>query len=156
MKISEETRQLAKRTIVQREGETFDSYYSRYTEFVISQMLPDSGASSTGAMVSAATADLDAAMLKAPNFFVKGWNFGKHMAWAAWHRFPQADEKTIQQRLSICEACEHRENEHCKLCGCKCELKNHLMNKLAHAGSVCPIGKWKAVEGKRTKKGSKK
>lgn len=100
--------------------------------------------------------DLDAAMLKAPNFFVKGWNFGKHMAWAAWHRFPQADEKTIKQRLSICEDCEHRENEHCKLCGCKCELRNHLMNKLAHAGSECPVGKWKAVEGKRTKKGSKK
>lgn len=86
--------------------------------------------------------DLSAAMLKAPNFFVKGWNFGKHMAWAAWNGFPQASKETIKQRLSICEACEHREDEHCKLCGCKCELKNHLMNKLAHAGTTCPIGKW--------------
>ncbi|WP_373650578.1 hypothetical protein [Schlesneria sp. DSM 10557] len=142
MKISEETRQLAKRTIVQREGETFDSYYSRYTEFVISKMLPDSGASSTGAMVSAATADLDAAMAKAPSLLIKTWNFGRAMAWNAFHGFPRSGEALIKRRLTICQSCEHLRESHCQLCGCACVEANRLMNKLAHAGSACPIGKW--------------
>ncbi|WP_373651977.1 DUF6171 family protein [Schlesneria sp. DSM 10557] len=142
MEISEETRQLAKKTIVQQEGETFDSYYSRYTAFVISQMFPNSETSSTGATIPADQRDLDAAMSKAPSLLIKGVNFGRAWAWNAFHGFARSSEALIKKRLAVCQACPSFEDSHCKLCGCRCELKNHLMNKLAMKTAECPLKKW--------------
>ncbi|WP_397569056.1 DUF6171 family protein [Schlesneria sp. T3-172] len=86
--------------------------------------------------------DLDAAMAKAPSLLVKGVNFGKAWAWNAFNGFPRSSEALIKKRLAICQACPSFEDEHCKLCGCRCELKNHLMNKLAMKTAECPLKKW--------------
>ena len=77
-----------------------------------------------------------------PTLLVKTWNFTRAVAWNAWNGFPRSSKKEIERRFDICRACEHLSGEHCQLCGCKCELKNHLMNKLAMKTATCPIQKW--------------
>lgn len=50
--------------------------------------------------------------------------------------------KQIEERLKICENCEHYEKDVCELCGCKIVRAQNYMNKLAHKSASCPIGKW--------------
>lgn len=138
MEISEETRQLAKKTIVQQEGETFDSYYSRYTEFVISQMFPNSETSSTGAAITEGR-DGSATL---PPLLIRGWNFANAMARHIASGLKRCSKKQINERLAICQVCPNLVDNHCKLCGCACVAENQLMNKLALASEKCPIGKW--------------
>ena len=51
------------------------------------------------------------------------------------------DEKKYNQRLDICNTCEHKKTffdftEKCNLCGCIIKLKLQLDS------SKCPINKW--------------
>lgn len=48
-------------------------------------------------------------------------------------------DTVYQERLAICNTCEHRENTRCKLCTC------NLPRKAKRPLEECPIGKWKAV-----------
>lgn len=57
----------------------------------------------------------------------------------------QADmcsEDQINERLSICENCEHYQNDLCELCGCQIVREQNYMNKLANKSASCPISKW--------------
>ncbi len=47
-----------------------------------------------------------------------------------------ASTELQERRWAICLACEHLENEKCKLCGCHMRLKSAL------AQERCPIAKW--------------
>lgn len=51
----------------------------------------------------------------------------------------------IQHRLSICEKCEHYQDNSCTLCGCVVIRESNYMNKLAHKDQQCPINKWSAI-----------
>ncbi|MDB5387662.1 MAG: phosphoribosyltransferase [Planctomycetaceae bacterium] len=57
------------------------------------------------------------------------------------------DADVRDQRLAICQACEHFDRGRCKLCGCACNKSNSLANKLSHASSQCPLNppKWGPV-----------
>lgn len=48
-----------------------------------------------------------------------------------------ADQATIESRLAICEACPNFESGSCRLCGCKVNRDNVLLNKLSHVGETC-------------------
>lgn len=54
----------------------------------------------------------------------------------------RAPEEIRNQRLSICESCEHlfKPTSSCKKCGCFMKLKTWI------GPAKCPIGKWKAIE----------
>ncbi|MFW1676457.1 DUF6171 family protein [Pontibacter sp. JAM-7] len=41
-----------------------------------------------------------------------------------------------QQRLAICQTCEHFTGKRCRVCGCFMKLKTKLEN------ANCPKGKW--------------
>jgi len=51
---------------------------------------------------------------------------------------PRSEEEVAQERLSICEKCDHYINltTQCKKCGCVMKLKTKLEQ------ASCPIGKW--------------
>jgi hypothetical protein len=53
--------------------------------------------------------------------------------------FRFADKETVEHRLNICDACEHKVLLVCSKCGCICAAKARKKN------SSCPIGKWSAV-----------
>jgi TFIIF-interacting CTD phosphatase-like protein len=48
----------------------------------------------------------------------------------------------IEQRLKICNGCEHYKDDACELCGCRIVRENNYMNKLSHKSAACPIDKW--------------
>lgn len=51
-------------------------------------------------------------------------------------------EEEISSRLSICEQCEHYQDNVCTLCGCAIVRAKNYQNKLAQTGASCPVGKW--------------
>lgn len=59
---------------------------------------------------------------------------------------PKCSQAQIDERLAICEACEHLERGHCKLCGCACKGNGKFVNKLAWRDQTCPDGRWGTVE----------
>lgn len=66
-------------------------------------------------------------------------NLGKSaVEWAA-SGFAVCDGEELKNRLKICFACEHQENNRCLKCGCFIEAKTRL------GTSKCPIGKWQSL-----------
>jgi hypothetical protein len=62
------------------------------------------------------------------------------VASAAWSGRPVlADEATVRQRLTVCQSCEHRLGNRCRLCGCRLA---GLLAKATFATEHCPAGKW--------------
>jgi hypothetical protein len=51
-------------------------------------------------------------------------------------------KEEIDQRLSICQGCEHFKDNSCLLCGCVVVRDANFNNKLAHKRHSCPINKW--------------
>lgn len=51
-------------------------------------------------------------------------------------------KEQIDDRLSICNACEHFKDNSCLLCGCVVIRDKNFNNKLAHKRHSCPINKW--------------
>lgn len=47
-----------------------------------------------------------------------------------------ATNEVKQQRLNVCNTCEHKVNDGCKECSCL------LVVRTAYKESFCPIGKW--------------
>jgi hypothetical protein len=48
----------------------------------------------------------------------------------------------IDERLKICNTCEHFKNNSCLLCGCTVVRDANHKNKLAHRNQSCPVNKW--------------
>jgi hypothetical protein len=78
----------------------------------------------------------------APALVIRGWNFAKAIARWTLAGLPRRSQAEIEERLAICQACPHLQNDHCQKCGCACVEQNRLMNKLALATERCPLGKW--------------
>lgn len=55
-------------------------------------------------------------------------------------------EEQIEQRLSICRACEYYQNDSCLLCGCVVVRDANYKNKLAHKDQKCPADKWDVIK----------
>jgi len=55
-------------------------------------------------------------------------------------------KEDIDQRLAICQACEHYQNDACMLCGCTIVREMNFNNKLAHKNGSCPVGKWGPIQ----------
>jgi hypothetical protein len=55
-------------------------------------------------------------------------------------------KEQIEERLKICNACEHFKDNSCLLCGCVVVRDKNFNNKLAHKNHSCPINKWGPVE----------
>jgi hypothetical protein len=51
-------------------------------------------------------------------------------------------QEEISARLTICESCEHYQDNSCLLCGCRIVREVNHMNKLAHKDQSCPANKW--------------
>jgi hypothetical protein len=51
-------------------------------------------------------------------------------------------KEQIEERLKICNACEHFKDNSCLLCGCVIVRDKNFNNKLAHKKHSCPINKW--------------
>jgi hypothetical protein len=77
-----------------------------------------------------------------PPITVRGLNFAGAVFRAAQQGFPRRTQDEINDRLAICQACEHLVDNHCVLCGCACVEANQVMNKLAWKTEKCPIGRW--------------
>ena len=78
-----------------------------------------------------------------PPLIVRGWSFVSAVTrWAALG-LPVRTQAEIDERLAICETCEHLDGTRCQKCGCQCNETETLMNKLYLSSEVCPEGKWK-------------
>jgi hypothetical protein len=51
-------------------------------------------------------------------------------------------EQVIDYRLSICQQCEHYQDNTCSQCGCLLIRDRNYLNKLANKNEECPVGKW--------------
>lgn len=51
-------------------------------------------------------------------------------------------KEQIDERLAICNSCEHFKDNSCLLCGCVVVREKNFNNKLAHKRHSCPINKW--------------
>lgn len=72
--------------------------------------------------------------------------FVMHFARHAAKGMPKATRQQIENRLAICNACEHFKDDRCELCGCRCGNRKQFLNKLAWSDQTCPDGRWEAVE----------
>ena len=58
---------------------------------------------------------------------------------------PKRSAEQIAALHAICQACDRYDGGACKVCGCAVsESPIPLVNKLAMATEVCPLGKWPA------------
>lgn len=61
---------------------------------------------------------------------------------------PVCDDDQLRARLTICQACEQFDGQHCRICGCFCGANASFLNKLAWADQACPHpdgAKWGAT-----------
>lgn len=77
-----------------------------------------------------------------PALWIRGWNFAAAIARWTLAGMPRRTQSEIDERLAVCLACEFLQNNHCTRCGCACNEKNRLINKLALSTERCPEGKW--------------
>ncbi len=83
---------------------------------------------------------------ESPGFVEKASHFASAMVDWAKSGFAVASEEVLQQRLDICQACQHWRGTRggtlltgrCNKCGCS-------GLKLGLASEACPIGKWSSV-----------
>lgn len=74
-----------------------------------------------------------------PSLIEMGTNFIKSTAKHIMNGAPSISKEVYDERLAICNSCEHRSGNHCNLCGC------NLTSKLAMPTNECPIKKWLAL-----------
>lgn len=73
---------------------------------------------------------------------IRGWNFAAAMArWMA-DGMPMRTVAEIDERVAICQACPELSDGVCRQCGCQCNERQRITNKLALKTERCPIGKW--------------
>ena len=78
-----------------------------------------------------------------PPLLIRGMNFASAIYRWTVAGMPRRSQAEIDERLAICQACPELVDNHCRKCGCACVEANQLINKLALATEVCPLGKWK-------------
>lgn len=72
-----------------------------------------------------------------PNLIEQAVSFGKAVVGHAADGFRNVSDEIYEERMSICESCEHfTEEKTCKLCTCQ------MRTKCQWASSECPIKKW--------------
>lgn len=73
--------------------------------------------------------------------------FLKSLFWHVSLGLPKSSQKVIDERFTICLACDKYEKIHhqCLECGCNINNRRIFLNKLAWADQECPIGKWKKI-----------
>lgn len=76
---------------------------------------------------------------KRPHMLTRVWNVTRAMHAFASDGFTTVSETQYQERLRLCDACPHRWNDDCLLCGCRLSLKAR------GRAFACPIGSWLAV-----------
>lgn len=70
-----------------------------------------------------------------------------HTIKRAFQRKPTAvSQEVIDARLASCKTCSYYSQGTCLMCGCACTAAPQFLNKLAHASSECPIGRWGKVQ----------
>jgi hypothetical protein len=90
-----------------------------------------------------------------PTLFQRLANFSRAAIAHALNGNPTCSEAQIEERLTICRACEKFQPDadrpdlgvctHSK-CGCKVRREEKYLNKLAWADQECPLGKWKCID----------
>jgi len=73
---------------------------------------------------------------KLPSVIAMAGNFAKAMAEHVADGATKVSKDHLEQRLSVCTMCEHRNADRCSLCGC------FLAAKAGMRSSECPIGRW--------------
>ncbi len=76
---------------------------------------------------------------KKPHLLSRVWSLARSMRAFANDGLTTVDETQYLRRLEICDACDQRWNDDCKICGCRLSLKAR-----GRAFS-CPLGYWLAV-----------
>jgi hypothetical protein len=71
-----------------------------------------------------------------PGILQMATSFGTSMAKFVSGGFQTTTRKTYEERLAICQQCEHYSREACLICGC------FLKPKLSMPHEQCPLGKW--------------
>jgi len=96
-----------------------------------------------GVFCNKAPKDMQAEIMrnKKPHMMTRVWNLAKSMRAFVADGMTTVDEAQYQRRLEICDGCEQRWNDDCKICGCRLSLKAR-----GRAFS-CPLGLWLAVAG---------
>jgi hypothetical protein len=51
----------------------------------------------------------------------------------------------IDERMAICNKCEHYKDNACLLCGCRVVREHNYNNKLANKKASCPDGRWGSI-----------
>lgn len=75
-----------------------------------------------------------------PGIIEIGTNFIKSTAKHIMNGGQSVSKEVYEERLNICNSCEHREGLRCKLCTC------NLPRKTARPLEECPIKKWGPVQ----------
>lgn len=76
---------------------------------------------------------------KKPHLLSRVWNLTKSMRVFVADGLTTVSEDQYRRRLEICDGCDQRWNDDCKICGCRLSLKAR-----GRAFS-CPLGHWLAV-----------
>lgn len=76
---------------------------------------------------------------KKPHLLSRVWSLARSMRAFASDGLTTVDEAQYLRRLQICDACDQRWNDDCKICGCRLSLKAR-----GRAFS-CPLGHWLGV-----------
>jgi Family of unknown function (DUF6171) len=73
-----------------------------------------------------------------PSWLRKAIHLGRAIVQHLEAGLPAANETTVQNRLAICQTCEHYDLERtsCRVCGCNMQIKVTWLEQ------QCPIGKW--------------
>lgn len=81
-----------------------------------------------------------------PSMLKKSLNFIKAAGAHALNGSPKCTQQEINERYSVCRACDYFKDNSCTKCGCNLVREKIYMNKLAWADQSCPIGKWQAIK----------
>lgn len=76
---------------------------------------------------------------KRPHLLSRVWNLTRSLKAFVDDGFTTVDEAQYKRRLELCNACDQRWNDDCKICGCR------LSWKARGRAFSCPLGKWLAV-----------
>lgn len=78
----------------------------------------------------------------APTLLDKATSYGAALAkWAA-AGGPMRSKPEIERIHDICGGCEQFDGVACRLCGCNCNTRESVLNKIAMATENCPAKKW--------------
>lgn len=84
-----------------------------------------------------------------PSLLQKAANFATSAAAHVAAGMPQCTQEQIDQRFSICRACELFDGKACTKCGCPVVREKQFVSKLSWANESCPLTppKWGPVTG---------